>query len=834
MSTSEIPPTPVEPPMSTVTEENVDTNQQQGPSVNYETPIHQHGPDGLLLDHNEPDTLISSNESRTSTDDTVPSSSEVLSNAAPHSLDKVMEDMETESMHKLEDGSSDSVSDAQISNGHAAPSQIGKATEEPHDAPVIKESTPSSEMNTKQDRSQVMPDEPDRTKVENVSKRSPADNVKNIQSNRSLIDTAAPFESVKEAVTKFGGIVDWKAHKAQALERSKHIRFELEKVQKEIPECKKQSEAAEEAKAQVLEELESTKRLVEELKLNLERAQTEEAQAKQDSELAQLRVKEMEQGIADEASVAAKAQVEVAKARHAAAVAELKSVKEELKALQEEYASLVNKRDMSIKKAEEAVSASKEIEKTVEELTLELITTKESLELAHAAHLEAEEHRIGAALAREQDCLTWEKELKQTEEELQRLNDQLLSAKDLKSKLSTASTSLLNLNAELAAYMEAKVNQEAEGTEEENGADELKKTQKSIQEALVSTSKELEEVKKNIEKTKDEVNILRVAASALKSELDREKTTLSTLQQREGMASIAVSSLEAELNKTKEELEAIRKKEKETREKMVELPKVLQQAAQEADEAKSAAQMAQEELRRAKEEAEQAKASTSTTEIRLHAALKEIEATRASEKLALAAVKALQESEQAGSIEEDSPRGITLPVDEYFALSKSAHEAEELAHVRVTAAFVQVELAKDSESKSLERLNEAYKEMDERKRALRVAIEKSERAKEGKLGVEQELRKWRADNEKRRKAGDAAKAAVNPSRSPPGSFEHRIETKGFDKEEGDVYVHPMSDPKLYTAVSSPDEFVSDTKVRKKKSLLPRIVMFLARKKGQPQ
>lgn len=622
---------------------------------------------------------------------------------------------------------------------------------------------------------------------------------------------------------------------------------ELEKAQEEMPELQKQADTAEEAKRQVLKELDSTKRLIEELKLNLERAQTEEHQAKQDSELAKLRVEEMEQGIADESSVAAKAQLEVAKARHTAAVSELKSVREELDALHKEYASLVTEKDVAVKKASEAIATAKEVEKTVEELTIELIATKESLESAHAAHLEAEEHRIGAAMAREQDFLNWEKELKQAEDELQRLNQQILSAKDVKKKLDTASALLLDLKAELAAYMETKLKEESgeEGNSKGELEEPVKKTHTDIQAAVASAKKELEEVKLNIEKATAEVDCLKVATTSLKSELENEKSALATIRQREGMASVAVASIEAELERTRSEIAVVQLKEKEAREKMVELPGQLQEAAKEADQAKSEAQTAREELRKVKEEAEQAKAGASTIESRLLAAQKEIEAARASEKLALAAIKALQESESARCHDDvDSPTtGVTLSLEEYYGLSKRAHEAEEHANARVAAANSQIELAKESELKSLEKLEEVNREMAARKEALRSAMEKAEKAKEGKLGVEQELRKWRAEHEQRRKAGETGQAVVNPTKSPRASFEGTNEAMKVGSTPAAVAaaVVPaqyVSSPKAHVLVhgnntetdSSPDIKAGK---KKKKSLFPRFFMFLARKRSHP-
>lgn len=655
---------------------------------------------------------------------------------------------------------------------------------------------------------------------------------KRLGENRGLVDTTAPFESVREAVSKFGGIVDWKAHKTLTIEKRKHAHVELEKIQEVIPTFRKDSEAAEVAKAEVLKELDNTKRIVDLLKLNLEKAQIEEAQAKQDAQLAQLRAKEIEDGIADEASIASKAQLEVAKARHEAAVAELKSVQEELKTLQEQYTSSVGESDIAMRRAEDAFSTSKEIEKEVEGLTLELITAKESLESAYAAHLEAEEHRMSAALARDEDCLSWDKEIKQAQQELYRLGEQFLQTRDLKEKLIGASSLLSDLKKELAAHMESQLKEQSQSIEEDETKDDLDES-KGFQLALASGKKELEDVKANVEMAKNEVSILRVAQSSLKSEFERQKVELASSRQREEMALIAVSSLEAEIERTIEEIKQVIVREKESREKMVELPELLQQAALEADKSKSSAKTAREDQKKVIEEVEQVKSTLSTTKIRLTATLKEIEAAGASERLALAASKALQESEDAAALGE-SPRGVTLPLEEYYTLSKKAHEAEEFANERITAATAQIQVAKVSELNSLQRLKEAYREMDRRKEELRIATEKANKAKEGKLGVEQELRKWRAELEQRRRESSVSLSASNPPGSPERNFSDSLETKTESIAAVSVaadVIHPTPGPKIYISGDKMEHGAPEFKPRKK-SFFPHMVMFLAKKRAQ--
>ncbi|KAL3634201.1 hypothetical protein CASFOL_021255 [Castilleja foliolosa] len=648
----------------------------------------------------------------------------------------------------------------------------------------------------------------------------------NVDPSRGNIDTAAPIESVKAAVSKFGGIVDWKAHRVQTVERRKFIEQELEKAQEEMPTYKQQCETAEEAKTRVLKELDSTKRLIEELKLNLERAQKEEQQAKQDSELAKLRVEEMEQGIADDSSFAAKAQLEVARARHAAAVSELITVKDELEQLRKDYTLLVTEKEAAEKKAAEAVSTSREVEKSVENLTIELITLKQSLESAHSEHLEAEEHRIHAVMAKEQDTLNWEEELKQAEEEIHRLNEQMLSTKDLKMKLNEATALLHDLKVELAAYMEAKLDEHALKETDQ-------KTRGDIEAAITAAKKELAEVKLEMDKTTEQVNVSKMESASLETELEKEKRELVGIQQRERTASNAFASLGAELNNTESEIALVRLKEIEEKEKMAELHRRLEEEARQADNAKALSRKAREELEKAKLEAEQAKASKMAKESKLRAAEKEIEAARASEKLALAAINALEESESAQKInDQDSPTsGVTLSLEEYYELSKRAHEAEEQANARVAQAISQIEAAKELELESLNKLEEVSREISNRKDELETAQQKAEQATEGKLAVEQELRKWRAGSEQRRKEATDQSVPSNIVTNHDNGKKMVVSVP----ETSSSLVQRSSPRALAASGNERDmETNQETKAtkKKKKSFFPRIFMFLARKKVQ--
>ncbi|KAK1652472.1 hypothetical protein QYE76_070277 [Lolium multiflorum] len=720
-------------------------------------------------------------------------------------------------------------------NTHATPQTSVSSREDVQCAPLRKvqngasssdsektacEAAPAILTKVKEEKPRVMPRWSERQmSLRDTRQKVPAP-VRRLSRAETFVDTTNPIESVKMAASKFGGSVNWKKRRTLPVQVNDHVKLEVGMLKNEISKCKEQAEAAEAAKLSVFNEIERTNKLGEVLKRDLERAQHEEADAKKDLDFFQFIVPEMEEGgVSSDDSVAGKEILKNIQERHKVLVSKLNLVNDELKRVQEGYDSLLIEHDISTEKSRAAITVSIETEKQVEELTVELNKLNEVLDLARATCHDAEEKKVCMSLSRDEDRLKWEKDLTQAEEEMSQLNKKLSSVEDLKSELETYSNMLVKCNEELTVYVEAKLIEEAQAQGTRN--------HETMQEETILSRNELEEHMKSIDKARDEVCTLKIAAASLQSELRKEKEALAAMQQLEATASTTISSLEAEIKLAQQELEAVQAKEKESRDRTGEFPRILQAAAQEADEAKSVAMKAQEMLRMNKEEMDQVKAGLSTMEFRLQSALKEMEAAKESERMSLEALRALEESELAANIaEQGSPPTITLDFHEHATLVEKAHQAEELAHKKTSCATAQIKMAKESESLILSRLGEAYKVLEERKQSLLAATKQADTAAKGKLAMEQELRTWREEHAQRRKAGEASRSETKSSNTAVVIFERDGDTKGTCKEDSCALVHPISDP---SARNSP-ALHGKTSRAKKPPFLRRMMMFLARRR----
>ncbi|KAI4389705.1 hypothetical protein MLD38_001905 [Melastoma candidum] len=621
------------------------------------------------------------------------------------------------------------------------------------------------------------------------------------------IDTSAPFQSVKDAVTLFGeGAFSGerpsiKKPQVNSAQRVLAKESQLHLAQKELDRLKQQVKNAETTKAQVVEELERAKRAVEDLTLKLHTVSQSRELAIKQIEIAKDKAKHLEEtnsGGYSTSNGTLKPDLESFRKQYSRLSIELDSAKHELNKVRQESNAVMESKLAAFRTVEEANEAIKGNFERADDLSKEISVTKDSIE----------EVKLGI--------------LHSQQEQAKIFAEKAIQRQSCKAALEVYAKKLLVLknefDPELATKLEAQL---AEATNEIGSLKEqMGRERASNLEVVKSVTFELDESKSLLMKIAEEETSLRSMVESLKEELEKVKKEHSELKEKEAETESIVGNLHVKLRKSRSELEACLDEESKARGASEEMLATLQQLSLESKMAHREAEDMKSKAEERKKEAEAARAVLMEAESSLRTALEEAEAAKAAEASALGQIKSLSErTTTARASMSESGNKITISQEEFESLSRKVKESDSLAEMKVAAALAQVEAFRASEYEALKKLEATRKEIEATKVETEAALKRAEMAEAAKRAVEGELRRWREREQK--KAAEAASrilANVEKSYDAPSPQNFKIQ-------------------KPTPAPLSPEKIIEVRKLEKektvsKKALMPNISGIFNRKKNQ--
>ncbi|KAH7546949.1 WEB family protein At5g55860 [Ziziphus jujuba] len=556
------------------------------------------------------------------------------------------------------------------------------------------------------------------------------------------IDTSAPFQSVKDAVTLFGegafsgekpAIKKAKPHSA---ERVLAKETQLHLAQKELNKLKEQIKSAETTKAQAIVELEKAKITVEDLSHKLKSLGESKDLAIKATETAKNQAKQLEDsnsgnlgGINDEW----KQDLETARAQYMTVITELDAAKQELRKIRQDYDLSTEAKLSAYKQEAEAKDAAKANSERVNELSREISAVQESIKQVKLASLQAQQEQAKIFSEKDVQRQTYKATLEQSVKKLLALKE--------------------DMNPELSKTIETQL---AETMNEiESLQKQMENTKASDLDSVRTVTSELDDAKESLHKVAEEENSLRSLVETLKLELENVKKEHSELKEKEAETESIAGNLHVKLRKSKAELEACLAEESKARGASDEMISTLNQLFQETEDARQEAEEMKSKAEVLKKEIEATKIAVKEAEEKLRVALQEAEEAKAAEEKALDQIKLLSERTNAARAStSESGAKITISREEFESLSRKVEESDTLTEMKVAAAIAQVEAVKASENEALKRLEANLKEIEDMKAATNDALKRAEMAEAAKRAVEGELRRWREREQK--KAAEAA------------------------------------------------------------------------------
>ncbi|KAG7654002.1 WEB family [Arabidopsis suecica] len=520
------------------------------------------------------------------------------------------------------------------------------------------------------------------------------------------IDTRAPFQSVKAAVSLFGEVA---VSRQRSTPRRSRLSSEsvcdketqLMLVNKEFMKIKQKLDNAESTRSRALDDLSKAKKTMEDLSKKLETVNKSKQSAIDTKETVQQREEQLEHDKCH-GSPPHHHELDVAREQYISTTVELDAAKQQLNKIRQSFDSAMDFKATALNQAAEAQRALQVNSAKVNELSKEISDMKDAIhQLKLAAAQNLQEH---ANIVKEKDDLRecYRTAVEEAEKKLLALRKEY--------------------DPELSRTLEAKL---IETTSEiEVLREEMKKAHESEMNTVKIITNELNEATMRLQEAADDECSLRSLVNSLRMELEDLRREREELQQKEAER--------LEIEETKK-LEALKEESLK-----------LEQMKSEAMEARNEAENMNRKIESLKKETEAAMIAAEEAEKRLELVIREVEEAKSAEEKVREEMKMIsQKQESKKHDDESSGSKIKITIQEFESLKRGAGETETAIEEKLAAIAAELEEINKRKAEADNKLGANLKAIEEMKQATELAQKSAESAEAAKRMVESELQRWR-------------------------------------------------------------------------------------------
>ncbi|KAG7596754.1 WEB family [Arabidopsis suecica] len=520
------------------------------------------------------------------------------------------------------------------------------------------------------------------------------------------IDTRAPFQSVKAAVSLFGEVA---VSKQRSTPRRSRLSSEsvcdketqLMLVHKEFMKIKQKLDNAESTRSRALDDLSKAKKTMEDLSNKLETVNKSKQSAIDTKETVQQREEQLEHDKCH-GSPPHHHELDVAREQYISTTVELDAAKQQLNKIRQSFDSAMDFKATALNQAAEAQRVLQVNSAKVNELSKEISDMKDAIhQLKLAAAQNLQEH---ANIVKEKDDLRecYRTAVEEAEKKL------LVLRKEYEPELSrTLEAKLLETTSEIEVLRE-----------------EMKKAHESEMNTVKIITNELNEATMRLQEAADDECSLRSLVNSLRMELEDLRREREELQQKEAER--------LEIEETKK-LEALKQESLK-----------LEQMKTEAIEARNEAANMNRKIESLKKETDAAMIAAEEAEKRLELVIREVEEAKSAEEKVREEMKMIsQKQESKKQDEESSGSKIKITIQEFESLKRGAGETEAAIEKKLATIAAELEEINKRRAEADNKLEANLKAIEEMKQATELAQKSAESAEAAKRMVESELQRWR-------------------------------------------------------------------------------------------